>query len=297
LVDRLCGQQARVPVTTGATIEVDGESLEGAVQFFLDDAAGFAEDFSMGKDLAQAVKVSQADAEALALLDLRVFNTDRHGGNLLLLGSIWPKTLGPIDHGCCLPPWWALGEARFEAWMDWPQLSDRPSDAARTLAAEARRQLVRSCELLRELRLDVASIATLQICTCLVAVGVADLGLPLAKLAQLMVREDYSEFSWLEERVLASATQEGAKVTVGRNKYNDKLFVLEDCGTADESVFVDKLVARLENVFREQLVGACAVEADDDDDEGVVLHRTSATWVTLPHPAMSTALSSVASSA
>jgi len=252
---------------------VDGKSLEGAIQFFLDDAAGFAEDFSMGRDVAQAVKkVSQADAEALALLDLRVFNTDRHGGNLLLLGSDWPKMPGPIDHGCCLPPWWALGEARFEAWMDWPQLSDQPSDAARTLAAEARRQLPRSCELLKELHLNIASIATLRICTCLVAVGVVDLGMPLAKLAQLMVREDYKELSWLEEHVFASAGQEGAKVTVGRNKYCDKLLVLEDCGTADESVFADKLVARLEKVFREQLACACGVAADDGDDP---LQRTT----------------------
>jgi len=259
---------------------VDGKSLEGAVQFFLDDAAGFAEDFSMDRDVAQAVKkVSQADAEALALLDLRVFNTDRHGGNLLLLGSDWPKMPGPIDHGCCLPPWWALGEARFEAWMDWPQLSDQPSDAARTLAAEARRQLPRSCELLKELHLNIASIATLRICTCLVAVGVVDLGMPLAKLAQLMVREDYSEFSWLEEHVFASAGQEGAKVTVGRNRYGDKLIVLEDIDTADESVFADKLVGRVDSIFREQLAKVCGVEADDDDDDDP-LQRTGTTQVT-----------------
>ena len=134
----------------------------------------------------------------------------------------------------------------------------------------------------------VRSHTTLRICTCLVAVGVADLDLPLAKLAQLMVREDYSEFCWLEEHVLESADQEGAKVTVGRNKYDDKLLVLHDCGTVDESVFADKLVARLEKVFREQLACACGVEVDDDD----MLQRTSTSPVTGARPAKSTAAAS-----
>jgi len=277
LVDRLCGSQARVPVTTQATIEVEGKSLKGAVQVFFDEAAGFADDYAMGRDLVQATaKVSQEDAEALALLDLRVFNMDRHGGNLLLLGNAWPKTLGPIDHGCCLPPWWALGEASFDAWMDWPQLVGEPSAAARSLAAAARHQLPRCCEQLTALGLDAASIATLRICTCLVAVGVADLGLPVVKLASLAIRENFSEFSWLEQQVIASAEQEGAKMRVQRNHRNDEYLILDGCGSVGQSEFIDRLVARLEQVFREQLAGACGIEINDDDDGDVVLERSSA---------------------
>jgi len=121
LLDRLCGSQAGVPVTSRASLEVDaGKTLEGSVQAFAKGSIGCMEDYAMPRDRERALAfVEQEVAEAVALLDMRVFNTDRHGGNLLLLRHEKPHQLGPIDHGCCLPPWWALGEANFDAWSDW----------------------------------------------------------------------------------------------------------------------------------------------------------------------------------
>lgn len=63
----------------------------------------------------------------IGILDIRIFNTDRHAGNLLVrkLGP-GPDNFGvqteliPIDHGLCLPE--SLEDPYFE-WIHWPQAS------------------------------------------------------------------------------------------------------------------------------------------------------------------------------
>mmetsp|Transcript_20134 Transcript_20134/g.55467 ORF Transcript_20134/g.55467 Transcript_20134/m.55467 type:complete len:274 (-) Transcript_20134:343-1164(-) len=117
LMDRLVGSAAGVPVTTRAAVPVAvlggrlQESMEekntqgsakegpcdqecfrfpeqglvpGAVQSFVPDVVGAAEDFGMPRALASASRVvSVAAAQKIACLDLRLCNTDRHAGNLL----------------------------------------------------------------------------------------------------------------------------------------------------------------------------------------------------------------------
>jgi hypothetical protein len=63
----------------------------------------------------------------IGILDIRIFNTDRHGGNLLVRkldnesGRFEARTeLIPIDHGLCLPE--SLEDPYFE-WIHWPQAS------------------------------------------------------------------------------------------------------------------------------------------------------------------------------
>lgn len=72
------------------------------------------------------------DVHRIAILDIRLFNTDRHAGNMLVRK---PKPSGklsaldrlnqpqcrllPIDHGFCLPE--ALEPPFFE-WLHWPQV-------------------------------------------------------------------------------------------------------------------------------------------------------------------------------
>jgi len=61
--------------------------------------------------------------QKVAMLDIRIFNTDRHGGNLLYKnGPSGRKSamLIPIDHGYSLPS--TLDEALF-VWLDWPQVN------------------------------------------------------------------------------------------------------------------------------------------------------------------------------
>ncbi|KAL6605778.1 hypothetical protein ACP70R_041431 [Stipagrostis hirtigluma subsp. patula] len=62
----------------------------------------------------------------IGILDIRIFNTDRHAGNLLVRkltreGKFGNQTeLIPIDHGLCLPE--CLEDPYFE-WIHWPQAS------------------------------------------------------------------------------------------------------------------------------------------------------------------------------
>lgn len=62
----------------------------------------------------------------IGILDIRIFNTDRHAGNLLVrkqtgAGKFRNQTeLIPIDHGLCLPE--CLEDPYFE-WIHWPQAS------------------------------------------------------------------------------------------------------------------------------------------------------------------------------
>ncbi|KAL5582065.1 hypothetical protein UlMin_014507 [Ulmus minor] len=61
----------------------------------------------------------------IGILDIRILNTDRHAGNLLVrkvegVGSFVQVDLVPIDHGFCLPE--SLEDPYFE-WIHWPQAS------------------------------------------------------------------------------------------------------------------------------------------------------------------------------
>ncbi|KAF6263157.1 phosphatidylinositol 3 and 4-kinase-domain-containing protein [Scenedesmus sp. NREL 46B-D3] len=72
------------------------------------------------------------DVHAIGILDIRLFNTDRHAGNILhalnsglnaaaaaaAVASVGSYELIPIDHGFCLPE--AL-EAPYFEWLHWPQ--------------------------------------------------------------------------------------------------------------------------------------------------------------------------------
>jgi len=61
------------------------------------------------------------EVQRIAVLDVRLFNTDRHGGNILVCrhpNDASRLTLAPIDHGFCLPE--APTVPAFE-WRDWPQ--------------------------------------------------------------------------------------------------------------------------------------------------------------------------------
>ncbi|XP_059452541.1 phosphatidylinositol 4-kinase gamma 5-like [Corylus avellana] len=66
-----------------------------------------------------------AAVHRIGILDIRILNTDRHAGNLLVrkldgVGRLGQVELVPIDHGLCLPE--SLEDPYFE-WIHWPQAS------------------------------------------------------------------------------------------------------------------------------------------------------------------------------
>ena len=114
------GHRAGVPATAPVYITYpDGSSKYGSLQQFVDCDTDCEE---MGPSAFSAAEVHK-----IAVLDLRLANADRNGGNILAKrerdGS-WALT--PIDHGYCLPDTWE--DMSFE-WSHWRQVRQCPSPA------------------------------------------------------------------------------------------------------------------------------------------------------------------------
>mmetsp|Transcript_103325 Transcript_103325/g.291739 ORF Transcript_103325/g.291739 Transcript_103325/m.291739 type:complete len:506 (+) Transcript_103325:74-1591(+) len=225
VIDRITGGQAHVPVTARASVEEGGRRKIGSVQQFVEGSHGPVENFGMPRDLEDARCVVGLDqAQAVACFDLRVFNTDRHSGNLLLAGPK-PHRAVCIDHGCVLPAWWALDMARFDAWLDWPHMVAPPTSATKSLVLQAVETLPDVIEELEKLEVPGQAVWTMRICTALLQHGVLTHGLSLKSVALLMSREDPAQPSWLERRVEAACLEAGtAAAFLPEGKYGDLVF-------------------------------------------------------------------------
>lgn len=153
-------------------------------------------------------RFSVAAVHRIGILDVRIFNTDRHAGNILIRSAnsfdrTWSCSnvhvnesleLIPIDHGLCLPE--ALEDPYFE-WLHWPQasvpFSEEELDYIRRLD-EYRDADVLRCELpmLRE-----ACFRMLILCTTLLKRAAAA-GFCLAEIGEMMSRDGIEEASQLE---------------------------------------------------------------------------------------------------
>lgn len=133
----------------------------------------------------------------IAILDMRLLNTDRHDSNMLVVDKEEAEgglQLVPIDHGGCLP---AAPEVSWFnwCWLSWPQMkvplsaSDAAYVASLDVAAEAR--------LLTELGVPPRSRRVCYCSTLMLQRGVAA-GLSLLEVASLMCREEEEVPSELE---------------------------------------------------------------------------------------------------
>lgn len=145
-----------------------------------------------------ASKFSVSDVHRIGILDIRLFNTDRHAGNMLVRqvkplssGDDLPRTLPsiqyeliPIDHGFCLPE--TLESAFFE-WLHWPQamlpFSEEELSYIKGLDIEADKELLQ-----RELpNLRPECIRVLELSTTLLKFC-AEAGMTLYEIGTLMSR-------------------------------------------------------------------------------------------------------------
>ena len=117
------------------------ESRAGVIQSYLEHEQTADED-EWGRRQINALSVREV--HKIGVLDLRLFNEDRHGGNLLLdfgaqhasaphfdsselpppqpySGKATSARLVPIDHEMTLPDWRQLHSATF-CWLTWPQV-------------------------------------------------------------------------------------------------------------------------------------------------------------------------------
>ncbi|KAI5660082.1 hypothetical protein M9H77_28875 [Catharanthus roseus] len=126
----------------------------------------------------------------IGILDIRIFNTDRHAGNILVrkldtAGTFGQVELIPIDHGLCLPE--ALEDPYFE-WIHWPQASIPFSDVEYQYIMKL--DPAHDCEMLRT-ELPMIREACLRIfvlCTIFLKEATA-FGLSLSEIGQMMSRQ------------------------------------------------------------------------------------------------------------
>eukprot|EP01103_Thecamoeba_quadrilineata_P013130 TRINITY_DN354_c0_g1_i1.p1 TRINITY_DN354_c0_g1~~TRINITY_DN354_c0_g1_i1.p1 ORF type:complete len:409 (-),score=61.16 TRINITY_DN354_c0_g1_i1:48-1274(-) len=143
------------------------------------------------------------DVHKIALLDIRLINTDRHGGNILVRhGEKWNNNnnnnnnnsghnsnisgfnnnykLVPIDHGFCLPSSLEAEDLWFE-WMSWPQSKLSVGSRLRKYIRDL--DLEEDAGLLRGLGLSEDSIRTMLFCSVLLQQAMIK-GLSLLQVAQ-----------------------------------------------------------------------------------------------------------------
>lgn len=143
------------------------------------------------------------DIHRIGILDIRIFNLDRNGENILIRNEEGHQRLIPIDHTYSLPPINSLDGAYFE-WHYWPQakkpFSQEIVDYVNSLDLES------DAQLLRNLGFPEESVTTLYVTTTLLKEAVAN-GLTLFDMACLMSRGiPLTKPSRLEEIILASST-------------------------------------------------------------------------------------------
>ncbi|KAK9861315.1 hypothetical protein WJX84_011048 [Apatococcus fuscideae] len=109
------GHLAGVPATAMVACQEQGQPLSrnvkvGSLQKYV-DSDGDCEEWG-------ASQFPVEDVHRIAILDMRLANTDRNGSNILVRRQAGKCHLTPIDHGMILPA--SVEDLSFE-WLFWPQ--------------------------------------------------------------------------------------------------------------------------------------------------------------------------------
>ncbi|GLJ46726.1 hypothetical protein SUGI_0985240 [Cryptomeria japonica] len=189
---------------------------------------------------------SVAAVHRIGILDIRVLNTDRHAGNILVKtydtdflkysqmgGAV---ELIPIDHGLCLPE--TLEDPYFE-WLHWPQASIPFSEAE--LEYISRLDALKEADMLRtELpMMRESSLRILILCTIFLKTAAAA-GLCLAEIGGIMGREIYDveeEASELEVVCLQAKIETDQQISAANSELVEDLSegFYEEEHSADQS--------------------------------------------------------------
>lgn len=130
------------------------------------------------------------EVHKICILDLRLANTDRNGGNILARKTscgVWE--LVPIDHGYCLPA--SFEDISFE-WLYWPQAREPFSE--RSLAYIAALDVEHDLRVLaaHDLHLRPDCVRVMRVCTMLLKAA-AQRGLSPYEIGCIMSREGFTK--------------------------------------------------------------------------------------------------------
>jgi len=185
---------AGVPETLMAELEIDGATRIGSLQRFVENDGA---SWDMGPNRFPVNQVHK-----IGVLDLRIFNNDRHGGNILYRETEDGQyELIPIDHGLSLSD--NFEHAWFD-WITWPQ-AKVPFERS-TLDYIHSIDIESDAEVLATLGVREECIKTMIISSTLLQKGAAA-GLTLFDIASMASRTDLEEPSLLEQMV-ARATEQ-----------------------------------------------------------------------------------------
>ncbi|KAI8475228.1 MAG: phosphatidylinositol 3 and 4-kinase-domain-containing protein [Monoraphidium minutum] len=197
------GGFAGVPATAMVQLEVGGGPGEpGALK------VGSLQQYVVAESDCEERGVSgfpAAEVHKIAVLDLRLGNTDRNGGNILArrgAGGAWE--LVPIDHGCCLPD--KFEDLSFE-WQWWPQAELPFDDATKAYIASLDADRDAATLAAHGLALRPECLRVLRVCTLLLQKA-ASAGLTAAQIAGVASRQALTK-SPLEKMHSAAAALAG----------------------------------------------------------------------------------------
>jgi len=176
-LDQRSGGFSGVPSTTRVIATRARNTKWGSLQAYVTHI-GSGEDFG-------ASMMPVQDVHKIAVLDLRIFNTDRHFANILVNRQDGDVSLTPIDHGASLPSCLDLGRARFE-WMQWKQ-SKAPM-SKETLAHIGSLDLEADAECLRKVGIEEECILSMVLGTKVLQEG-ARRGLSLFDIGNAIQRD------------------------------------------------------------------------------------------------------------
>jgi hypothetical protein len=184
--------QSHEDLNTDAVVKV------GSLQEFQNHLCS-AEDMGSGM-------FSNHQVQKIGILDLRLFNLDRHLGNILVTKSPTSNQLNlvPIDHGYILPDIRDLSDANFE-WMYWKQCKEPFTRSA--LQYIKRLNPRKDALILRSLDIPEPSILTCVTCTLLLQ-RAAMRGLNLYQIASIMQRSGFRDQPSSLERMVKDALKE-----------------------------------------------------------------------------------------
>jgi len=147
-----------VPETFITTINFKGApSVLGSMQRFVKDSVD-AEDYGPSR-------FNTEDIHRVGILDVRILNTDRHSGNLML-NTVTGKVI-PIDHGSAFPTLSNLQDISFE-WLSYPQAKEPFSEAL--LADIEGINVFKDISILQQLDFDIHTISAVFAATMLLKI-------------------------------------------------------------------------------------------------------------------------------
>lgn len=211
-IDSAYGGFAGVPVTVGASVGscflASGDPatrVHGSMQEWVPHQCS-SEDISSSR-------FTPNNVHTIGILDVLLYNTDRHAGNLLVAagpgGCCGAKQqIFPIDHGLCLPDFRYLGQSEFD-WLYWKQSQAPFTEPELELVASLNGDHIAG--ILNDIGLPAGSVLTARLMVELLHETVAERGWTLKQVGVFCTKNFTEDSSALEDvvaRAIASNEDE-----------------------------------------------------------------------------------------